>query len=111
MKQNVLVVFARGYRMENVDKSINEGVSINYLLTDDLSPIGDKVERGIRFSKGSLPLEKARSINKVPGLYEATFKVKADSKGAVTLKLTDIDFISEIKVEYPDMEKDIKKVV
>ena len=105
MKQNILVMFARGYRMEKEDKSINEGVSINYLLTDDLTPIGDKVERGIRFSKGSLPLEKARSINKVPGLYEATFTVKADSKGAVTLKLIDIDFISEIKVDYPDIEK------
>ena len=111
MKENILVIFARGYRMENDDKSINEGVSINYLLTDDLSPIGDKVERGIRFSKGSLPLDKAKSINKVPGLYEATFDMKADAKGAVKLKLIDIDFVSEIVLEYPDMVKDIKKVV
>ena len=111
MKQNILVVFARGYRMENDDKSINEGVSINYLLTDDLTPVGDKVERGIRFSKGSLPLEKAKSINKVPGLYEATFTVKADAKGSVSLKLAEIEYLSEIKVDYPDIVKEIKKVV
>jgi hypothetical protein len=105
MKQNILVVFARGYRIENADKSINEGVTINYLLTDNLSPVGDKVEKGIRFSKGSLPIDKAKSVNKVPGLYEADFTVRTDAKGSVTLKLADIDFISEIKVDYPDIEK------
>lgn len=111
MKQNILVVFARGYRIENADKSINEGVTINYLLTDNLSPVGDKVERGIRFSKGSLPIDKAKSVNKVPGLYEADFTVRTDAKGSVTLKLADIEFISEVALEFPDMEKDIKKVV
>lgn len=111
MKQNILVVFARGYRMENADKSINEGVTINYLLTDNLSPVGDKVERGIRFSKGSLPIDKAKKINKVPGLYEADFNVKTDAKGSVTLKLADVDFISEVIIEFPDMVKDTKKVV
>ena len=111
MKQNILVVFARGYRMENADKSINEGVTINYLLTDNLSPVGDKVERGIRFSKGSLPIDKAKSINKVPGLYEADFTVRTDAKGSVTLKLVGIDFISEIVLEFPDMVKDIKKAI
>lgn len=49
--------------MENADKSINEGVTIHYLLTDNLSPVGDKIERGIRFSKGSLPIDKSK-VNK-----------------------------------------------
>lgn len=100
MKQNILLVFARGYRMEKDDKSgFNEGISCNYLLTDDLSPIGDSVQRGIRFSKSALSLENAKDISKVPGLYEGEFGVKTDAKGAVTLKLEKVKFLNEVKLE------------
>ncbi|WP_313162529.1 hypothetical protein [Sedimentibacter sp.] len=104
MKQNIVLVFAKGYRMENDQKTgFNEGVSLSYLLTDDLSPLTNNDERGMRFSKSSISLDKGKNITKVPGLYEASFDIKADAKGQVQLKLSDVKFLSEVKLEFPDL--------
>ena len=96
MKQNILLTFARGYRMEKDDKTgYNEGISVNYLLTDDLSPfVGDKIERGIRFSKSSISLEDGKAISKVPGLYEGNFR-----------ELESVNVLSEVQLDFPGLSK------
>lgn len=104
MKQNIVLVFAKGYRMENDAKTgYNEGVSLSYLLTDDLSPVANNDERGIRFSKSSITLDKGKNITKVPGLYEASFDIKADAQGKIQLKLTDVKYLSDIKMDFPEL--------
>lgn len=107
MKQNILLTFARGYRMEKDDKTgYNEGISVNYLLTDDLSPfVGDKIERGIRFSKSSISLEDGKAISKVPGLYEGNFAMRTDAKGNTILKLESVNFLSEVQLDFPGLSK------
>lgn len=106
MKQNIVLVFAKGYRMENDAKTgYNEGVSLSYLLTEDLSPVASNDERGMRFSKSSISLDKGKNITKVPGLYEGIFDIKPDAQGKVNLKLADVKFLSEIKLEFPDLSK------
>lgn len=102
MKQNIILTYARGYRMENDNKSgFNEGVSLNYLLTDSMAPVDDEASRGVRFSKSSIPLSKSKQVVKVPGLYEADFSMKPGSDGKILLKLDDIKFLSEIELSFP----------
>lgn len=106
MKQNIILTFAKGYRMENDAKTgYNEGVSIHYLLTDNLSPVVGTDERGIRFSKSSIALEKGKQIINVPGLYEADFEMKSDSQGKIQLKLSDLKYISDITLNFPELNK------
>ncbi|WP_313345688.1 hypothetical protein [Sedimentibacter sp.] len=106
MKQNVIVTFVKGYRMENDSKTgYNEGISIHYLLTDNLSPVVGNDERGIRFSKSSISLEKGKQIIKVPGLYEADFEMKSDAQGKILLKLKDLAYLSEVQTLYPEIKK------
>ncbi len=102
MKQNCILTFAKGYRMENDQKTgYNEGISLHYLLKDNLSPTGDDKERGIRFSKSSVPLDKGKNIVKVPGLYEFDFDIKSDAQGKILLKLTDLKYLSEVELLFP----------
>lgn len=105
MKQNIILLFAKPYRMEKDDKTgFNEGISIQYLLTDELSPVNGESERGMRFSKSSIPLLQGKSISKVPALYEGSFDLKSDAQGKILLKLTDVKYLSEINMVYPEIK-------
>ena len=98
-KQRAIVLAVNPYNFIADDKREMSGVSMEYLLTDDLSPRSDGRMKGILTGKESLPPEKESKFNHVPGLYELAFAMRTGQGRKMQLKLVDAEFISTVTLE------------
>lgn len=99
MKQKIIVLAAKGWSLvDEKTKEQREGVSLHYLLTDNLKPFADSASgtEGYIPVKQSITIEKAKSLNNVPGIYEGEFELRS-SAGKTILALSDLKFIKSIE--------------
>lgn len=94
----IILLYANGYSMADEKTGvINEGISVNYLCTDKLTPNPvSKNTAGYKPARGSLPVTARSSIVSVPGIYEADTDISIDRDGKPVIKLKDVTFISDI---------------
>ena len=105
-KQTYLILSAQSYRMVDEENgSVNEGISLWYLPTDNLTPTEDEqaasrgdIVRGIKVAKMSLPPDKASKMNVFPALYDVTLEMVTVAQ-KLQVKARDIDFVSAVTME------------
>ncbi len=97
-KQVALVTAASPYNFTTEDKREMSGVTVEYLLTDNLAPVADGEAKGIKFSKDSLPYVERHNIYSVPGMYEISFAMQPSRGGKPQLKITSVKFVSEVSL-------------
>ncbi len=103
IKINAIVNFAKPYRVAE-GGSTNEGITINYLVTDTLKPYVDDITQaqGFKSTKSSLPLSLWDKLTSVPGRYELECELGVGSTGQPQLKPVDIHFLSYVDVVFSD---------
>ena len=95
-KQRAIILSTSPYDFIAEDRRTMSGVSVEYILTDNLVPRAEGAMKGIKTGKDSLPLDKQSKFVSVPAMYELTFALRAGQKGKMQLKLADADFIAEV---------------
>jgi hypothetical protein len=98
-KQTALVTAVSPYSFKSDEGRMMEGVTVEYLLTEDLAPVVDGDKKGTSFNKDSVGYEKRDNFMAVPGLYELQFTMQATRGGKPQLKVFDVSFVSAVKLE------------
>ena len=96
LKMKIMLLFAKGYSITEGTKT-NEGITVQYLISDTLDPCQGENDRGFRVTKGSLPLKEWDNIRDCPSLYEGVFTMATGSDGKAALKLTTLKYLAPIK--------------
>lgn len=92
-----IVIFAKPWRFvdENTGQ-VREGVSLEYLMTDSLSPIeNDDGSAGYMILKESVGIDKMNQIVEVPGIYDITYGFEL-KKGKPVMKIKGMKFVSGV---------------
>lgn len=99
MKQSIIILGAKAWSMiDDRTKQEREGVSLHYLTTDNLKPCVDDVTglEGYQPVKQSISMEKAKKLDKVPGVYDGEFELRS-SAGKTILTLVDLSYVGTVK--------------
>lgn len=96
MKAGIIVLSAKCWSMEDEEtKVVRAGVSIHYILTQNLSDFTDTDgTRGYIPIKQSIPIELQKNLVSVPGIYDADLTMKV-SDGKNVLKVTSLDYVGD----------------
>jgi hypothetical protein len=108
MTQNVIVISASHYSFtDEATKRLNEGCTVRYITTDNLSPREDvnKTSKGYKPAKATLPVETYHKMPEIPGVYEATLIMDTNSKGDTTVKPIEFKFLSVLVNKAPTAGK------
>lgn len=105
-KADILVIYANAFDSRGEDGSSINGCTVHYLFwgengtamigqsePDISKPVG--MQRG----KSWVDYYLRNKIRIAPAIYEGTFKMDVDSKGKPTLKLVDIAYKSNVRME------------
>ncbi len=95
MTQKIFVFYANPYSFEDPQtKQERSGVSVHYMVTDNLKDNGQNPDRSLGFApcKDSIPLAALDTLSCVPGFYDGEF-ILAPSKGQTRLKLSSLKLV------------------
>ena len=98
MKQKIIVLSVNPYRMEN-DGRVNEGLSVRYLPVEDLTPVVEGNNLGIKAAKASFDIGYRSHFPTAPALYEADMALRVNSEGRPFMAITGIEFVSDVTVK------------
>lgn len=101
-----IINFAKYYRIAE-GGTTNEGITINYILTDSLRPFDDETNgsKGYKSSKGSISSLLSDKLVAVPGQYKLYCQLGVNSAGAPQLKPVDVEFLNYCDIKYsPTLE-------
>ena len=105
LTQNVIVLSVNQFRItkDNSNEVENEGSTVRYLLSDDLTHCEDtaKAVKGYRPAKVTLLYEDYHKFQEVPALYEAIISYNVDSSGNAKVAPQEFKFLSGITVSKP----------
>lgn len=98
-----MINFAKAYRVAE-GGTTNEGITINYLMTDSLRPFEDETNgsQGYKSTKASIPLEVADKLVAVPGIYKLSCTLGVNSQNQAQLKPFDVEFKSYCDLKLAD---------
>lgn len=98
-----VVNFAKPYRVAE-GGSTNEGITINYLMTNTLKPYSDDVNgsQGYKSTKSSIPLSMYDKLVAVPGYYKLYCELGVSSNGQPQLKPVDLEFLQYCDIRFSD---------
>lgn len=101
IKLKAVINFAKPYRVAE-GGSTNEGITINYLVTDSLSPYVDELTQaqGFKSTKSSLPLSQWDNLTAVPGQYELECELGVGSTGQPQLKPVHVEFLNYVGLTF-----------
>jgi len=101
MQKKIILLNAKGYNMKDeVTGKVNTGISIRYLLTDNLSPVyASSDEKGVGVAKVAVQTDEGKNIKSVPGIYNGGFSMKPKADGSVVFKLETLEFLSELELK------------
>ena len=80
MKERIIVLSAKGWSLEDErTKQVREGVSVHYVMTDNLTPNVDSISgvEGYIPMKQSISIDEAKKLQGVPGVYDGSFQMRA----------------------------------
>lgn len=94
MNINCIVLCVNPYSFnDEKTNELREGVSVKYLLTDNLSPTEEMDgSRGYKVAKSSFGMEVMKAIKEVPAVYSVEFSNKLDSQGRITQKAISLQY-------------------
>jgi hypothetical protein len=102
MNQTVIVISVNQYQItkDNTSEIENEGTTVRYLLTEDLTHCEDKTQKvkGYKPAKANLPYEDYHKFQTVPGFYDLAMATKIDSQGKVSLIPAEFNLIGAISL-------------
>lgn len=103
LKIKAIVNFAKPYRVAE-GGTTNEGITLNYLVTDTLQPYVDDgtQAQGFKSTKSSLPLVLWDKLVAIPGQYELECELGVGSTGQPQLKVVDVHFLKYVNVTFSD---------
>lgn len=100
LKSNVILLYSRPFEIQDERTGIfNRGVSIQYIMKDNLLPESTDQDKGLKVNKGSIDFLKQATLLHVPGVYEATFGMKTNGNGKPELVILDLDYKGIIMTE------------
>jgi hypothetical protein len=98
-KNKALVTAVNPYDFDNDQKERVSGVTMEFLMTDNLHPCGEGEAKGIKIIKDSVMYDKKDRFTFVPGMYELSFKMMpANKSGKPQLKVVDAMFIGDVEL-------------
>jgi len=108
MKAQFLMLSAQEFSMEDEKtKKVNEGISVQYIPTDNLDPTGNESTNGgfavgKKVAKSVISKDKRYKIVNMPGMYEVTLEM-ATVSNKVVMQMKDLDYKGpvELKVIIP----------
>ena len=95
MKTNVIVLWARPWSMEDEKGNQRAGVSIQYVMSDELRPTETDDDFGYQVIKESVSVECGNSLANVPGVYEAELEMKAQG-GKNVLHICGLKYVEDV---------------
>ncbi len=103
IKIKAVINFAKPYRIAE-GGSTNEGITINYLMTNTLRPYMDDVTStyGYKSTKSSISLNQMDNLTVVPGLYELDCELGVNSNNQPQLKPVGVKFLSYVDFVFSD---------
>ena len=107
-KQRALVTAINPYNFMTDDKREMSGVSLEFLLTDNLTQCSEGTSKGIKFVKDSLPYDKQYQFGPVPAMYQLSFAMRPGRGGKPQLKVVDAELVSEVILELKNDNKEKK---
>ena len=112
MTQTVILLSASQFRITN-DKTgevENEGTTVRYVISDNLSPHADNTRPAIGRSpaKATMPYDYFDTLQIAPAFYNAELEFAVDSKGNAKITATDFKFVSGINVSKEDAALNLK---
>ncbi len=98
MKMQIILLYAGQYQItDETTGEIKQGVTCNYYFNTDLHAEDNKNgSKGTRPAKGSIDFGLMSKITSAPGLYDAEFEMNVGSDGKPTLKIQDLDYVSDV---------------
>lgn len=78
---------------------ITEGVSIQYIANDNLSPCVDGDLKGARVLKDWIDIKLAQNITVAPAIYEMVFSMAVDTKGKGKIAVKDLKYLTDFGVK------------
>lgn len=96
MEMEIVILAAENYDIKNEGQESTSGVSIQYIANADLKPCSEKNFRGYRVIKEWLPMSLNERIKQCPAVYLATIQMKVNTKMTPTLKVVDVEYLSEL---------------
>lgn len=84
--------------VDEVTKAQRSGVSLHYIMTESLKPKVDpgNGELGYTVTKESIPVDAAKALVDVPGIYDAEFVLRGRA-GKNVLSICEVEFISVVE--------------
>ncbi len=93
LKKDVCVMSVSRYQMVNRDtREVNEGTTVRYIFSTDLSPSDSEDLKGYKFGKSSLNYVDFEKFGQVPGVYSADLDMNVASDGTVKIKAKNFEF-------------------
>ena len=72
-----IILSANSWRMEDEKGQLREGITLQYVLTDNLQPnIDDDGLLGYKIVQESISVDNFNDLEKVPGVYDLKFGFK-----------------------------------
>ena len=106
-----IINFAKPYRIAE-GGTTNEGITINYLMTDSFKPFDDETtgSQGYKSTKASLPLEIADKLVAVPGYYKLACTLGVNSQNQAQLKPFDVEFCQYCDIKFADLVEELEEL-
>lgn len=84
--------------VDEVTKAQRSGVSLHYMMTESLKPKvnSEDGELGYTVMKESIPVDAAKALADVPGIYDAEFILRGRA-GKNVLSICGVEFISVVE--------------
>lgn len=99
LELTIIMLYAKPYSITEGNIT-NAGITVQYIISDNLDPRRNDTEHGIRVTKGSLKMSEDATIEKCPGLYKGTFTMNTGADGKASLKLQKVKYISDLEGEF-----------
>lgn len=111
VKLKAIINFAKPYRVAE-GGTTNEGITLNYLVTDSFKPYEDEVSQaqGFKSTKSSLPLSQMENLKAIPGQYELECELGVGSNGQPQLKPVNVTFLNYVDVVFSKTLKNVAPI-
>jgi len=101
MTQKMIMLSANGYSVKDATTNqVNEGITMWFYPADTINPkqnaMSMQLDKGSKPIKVSAPLHIADKIKSVPGIYECSTEMRANSTGQGVMKIVDFMFVGDV---------------
>jgi hypothetical protein len=97
-KNNALVTAINPYNFTTEDRREMSGVTMEFLMTENLHPYSDGEAKGLKIMKDSVEYGMKDDFISVPGMYELSFKMVPAKNNKPQLRVVGASFIGCVEL-------------